>query len=171
MIKYDFDTPIDRRGTACMKYDEMESMFGRSDLIPLWIADMDFAVCQEIIDACSERLKHPVFGYTGAPQSYWDSIINWQKRRNSFDIKREEMTFIPGIVKGVSFAIVGLTQPGDKIVIQPPVYHPFKRVIEQNGRVAVTNPLIEPKPRSGESYKMDLEGLRKVIEREKPKML
>lgn len=171
MTTYDFDTPIDRRGTACLKYDELESMFGRSDLIPLWIADMDFAVCQEIIDACAERLKHPVFGYSGAPQSYWDSIIRWQKKRNNFDIKREEMTFIPGIVKGVSFAIVSLTQPGDKIVIQPPVYHPFKRVIEQNGRVAVTNPLIEHTPGSADTYTMDLDGLRKVIKEEKPKML
>lgn len=170
-VCYMFDIPVDRRGTDCMKYDALEKEFGRSDLIPLWVADMDFPVCEEIVQACYQRLNHSVYGYVHASDSYWKSIIDWQKSRNGFNIEREEITFIPGIVKGISFAVVSLTEPGDKILIQPPVYHPFKRVIEQNGRVAVMNPLKEPKPGSGNNYEMDIEGLRKVVEEERPKML
>lgn len=168
MKKYDFDKVIDRHDTACVKYDDLMANFGRTDLIPLWIADMDFEVCHEIIEACEKRLHHPVFGYPAAPQSYWQSIINWQKKHNNFNIEREEIDFIPGIVKGIAFAVSCFTAPGDKVVIQPPVYHPFRRVVEQNDRVAVTNPLKEISPGK---YAMDLEGLKEVIRKEQPKML
>ena len=167
MNMYDFDSVIDRHGTYAMKYDNLDQMFGRHDVTPLWIADLDFAVCPVITAALRHRLDHPVLGYSAAPDSYWNSIIDWQRRRHGFEIKREELSFIPGVVKGIGLATNYFTCKGDKVVIQPPVYHPFRMVIEGNERQVVENPLIF----DGKTYRMDLEGLAEVIEREKPKMM
>lgn len=167
MRKYDFDRLIDRHGTYATKYDGLDQMFGRHDVTPLWIADLDFAVCPDITAALRHRLEHPVLGYSAAPDSYWESIIEWQRKRHGFDIRRDEICFIPGVVKGIGLAINYFSAKGDKIVIQPPVYHPFRMVIEGNERVVVENPLIF----DGENYSMDLEGLAEVIRREKPKMM
>ncbi len=167
MNKYDFDSVIDRHGTYATKYDGLDQVFGRHDVMPLWIADLDFAICPDIIAALRHRIDHPVLGYSAAPDSYWQSIIDWQKNRHGFEIKREEMTFIPGVVKGIGYAINFFSNRGDKIVIQPPVYHPFRSVIEGNERIVAENPLIF----DGKTYTMDLKGLAEVIEREKPKMM
>lgn len=167
MRKYDFDRLIDRHGTYATKYDGLDQMFGRHDVTPLWIADLDFAVCPDITAALRHRLEHPVLGYSAAPDSYWESIIEWQRKRHGFDIRRDEICFIPGVVKGIGLAINYFSAKGDKIVIQPPVYHPFRMVIEGNERVVVENPLVF----DGENYSMDLEGLAEVIRREKPKMM
>lgn len=167
MKKYDFDSVIDRRHTCCTKYDGLDQMFGRHDVTPLWIADLDFAVCPDITAALRDRLDHPVLGYSAAPDSYWQSIIDWERRRHGFEIAREELTFIPGVVKGIALAINYFTVKGDKIVIQPPVYHPFRMVIEGNERVVVENPLLF----DGEKYSMDLKGLEETVKREKPKMM
>ena len=129
MTKYNFDEIIDRHGTQCKKIEVLKQDYGRDDLLPLWIADMDFAVCPEITDAVVRRLQsHPVYGYTCAYDGYWQSIIDWQRERNGFEFAREEVTFVAGIVTGVGLAINFFTKPGDKIVIQPPVYYPFKDV-------------------------------------------
>ncbi len=167
MTIYDFDSVIDRQGTYAMKYDNLDQMFGRHDVTPLWIADLDFAVCPDITAALRHRLDHPVLGYSAAPDSYWNSIINWQKNRHGFEILREQITFIPGVVKGIGLATNYFTCKGDKIVIQPPVYHPFRMVIEGNERQVVENPLIF----DGETYRMDLESLAEIVERERPKMM
>lgn len=167
MRKYDFDRLIDRHGTYATKYDGLDQMFGRHDVTPLWIADLDFAVCPDITAALRHRLEHPVLGYSAAPDSYWESIIEWQRKRHGFEIKRDEICFIPGVVKGIGLAINYFSNKGDKIVIQPPVYHPFRMVIEGNERVVVENPLVF----DGNGYHMDLEGLAEVIRREKPKMM
>lgn len=167
MRKYDFDRLIDRHGTYATKYDGLDQMFGRHDVTPLWIADLDFAVCPDITAALRHRLEHPVLGYSAAPDSYWESIIEWQRKRHGFDIRRDEICFIPGVVKGIGLAINYFSAKGDKIVIQPPVYHPFRMVIEGNERIVVENPLVF----DGENYSMDLEGLAEVIRREKPKMM
>ncbi len=167
MTKYDFDTVIDRHGTCATKLDGLDAMFGRHDVTPLWIADLDFAVCPDITAALRRRFDHPVLGYSAAPDSYWNSIIDWQRRRHGFDISREELSFIPGVVKGIALAVNYFTSKGDKIVIQPPVYHPFRMVIEGNERIAVENPLIH----DGDTYRMDLKGLAEVVEREHPKMM
>lgn len=142
-------------------------MFGRHDVTPLWIADLDFAVCPDIVDALRRRLEHPVLGYSAAPDSYWEAITDWLQRRHGISVSREELTFIPGVVKGIALAINYFTNRGDKIVIQPPVYHPFKMVIEGNQRQAIANPLLN----DGETYSMDLDGLQEIIDREHPKML
>lgn len=164
---YDFDQVIDRHGTCAMKYESLDLMFGRHDVTPLWIADLDFAVCPDIMDALRRRLEHPVLGYSAAPDSYWEAITDWLRRRHGISVSREELTFIPGVVKGIALAINYFTNRGDKVVIQPPVYHPFKMVIEGNQRQVIANPLLN----DGETYSMDLDGLQEIIDREHPKML
>ena len=138
---YNFDEPIRRNGTCSVKVDGLKAKFGREDLIPLWVADMDFATPPFIIDAITARCKHPILGYTYAPESYYTSIINWVKQLHNYTLQRAWIEYIPGIVKGISFAVECFTSPGDKIIIQPPVYHPFKNVPEQLNRNVVENPL------------------------------
>lgn len=167
MGKYDFDTVIDRRGSGAVKTDRLEALYGRDDLMALWIADMDFPVCPEIIQAMRSRLEHPLFGYSWAPDSFWQSIIDWERRRHSIDFCREDLTFVPGVVKGVSYAVNYFTREGDGVVIQPPVYHPFRITIEGNRRRLLQNPLI---PVDG-GYEIDFEGLEALIAREHPKMM
>lgn len=169
MGQYDFDTVIDRCGTRCMKYDDLEPLFGRADLTPLWIADMDFPVCPRIVEALQRRIAHPVYGYSNPGEEYWESIRGWLERRHGFRTEREWIAFVPGVVRGVAYALNYFTRPGDRVVIQPPVYHPFRMVAEGNGRVVVENPLVE-----GDDeffYRMDLEGLERIFETERPKMM
>lgn len=167
MKKYDFDRVIDRHGTSAAKIDRLDAMFGRHDLTPLWIADLDFAVCPEITSALHARLNHPVLGYSDASESYWNSIIAWNKRRHGFELSREELAFIPGVVKGFALAVNYFTKPGDAVLIQPPVYTPFYTVVQGNGRRVVENPLVF----DGKKYSMDLEDLAELLRTEKPKMM
>lgn len=167
MKKYDFDRVIDRHGTSAAKIDRLDAMFGRHDLTPLWIADLDFAVCPEITAALHARLNHPVLGYSDASESYWDSIISWNRKRHGFGLSREDLAFIPGVVKGFALAVNYFTRPGDGVLIQPPVYTPFHTVVEGNGRRIVENPLLF----DGKSYSMDLDGLEGLLRTEKPKMM
>jgi len=167
MKHYDFDLVIDRHGSGSVKYDELQTTFGSDDLIPMWIADMDFAVCPEITEALERRMAHPIYGYSAPGESYWNSITDWLDHRHGFKVDRQEITYIPGVVKGIGFAVNFFSKPGDKIIIQPPVYHPFKMVIEGNNRVALPNPLIKTET----SYRMDLEGLERLSREEKPTMM
>ncbi len=168
MKKYDFDRVIDRHGSGCTKIDDLRALFGKDDLTPLWIADMDFCVCPEITRALQERISHPIYGYSRPADTYWSSIIDWLRRRHSFEVRREELTYVPGVVKGIAFAINFFTCKGDKVVIQPPVYHPFRMVIEGNGRIVVPNPLVLT---DDYRYEMDLEGLERIFATEHPKMM
>lgn len=167
--KYDFDRVVDRHGTCCTKFDELKSFFGKEDLQPLWIADMDFPVCPEITEALQRRIAHPIYGYSLPDGGYWESITAWLRRRHHWDVKREEMTFVPGVVKGIAFALNFFTKPGDKVLIQPPVYHPFRRLIEGNGRVAVLSPLKFSEEEN--RFSMDLGQLEEDMRRERPKMM
>ena len=167
MSHYDFNKVIDRNGTDCCKFDGLLNVFGKNTLTPLWIADMDFEVCPEITNALIERIKHPIYGYSNPCDCYWQSIIDWLGRIHNFKVTREELTYIPGVVKGVGFAVNCLSEKGDKIVIQPPVYHPFKKVVEGSERVVVENPLVE---KDG-FYEMDFEGLENIFKNESPKMM
>ena len=162
MKQYDFDQPIDRHGSGAIKCDMLSAYYGREDLLPMWVADMDFATPDFILDALRQRLEHPVLGYTTTPESYWQAVIEWTEKRHGWQIEREWLCYIPGIVKGIAMAINALTKPGDRIVIQPPVYHPFRITTESNGRVVVNNPLIEL-PEGG--YRMDFEQLEEVAKR------
>lgn len=167
MKQYNFDNVIDRHGTSAIKIEHLDMVFGRHDVTPLWIADLDFAVCPEITDALLARLHHPVLGYSEASGSYWQSIIDWNLHRHGFGIAREELSFIPGVVKGIAYAVNFFTGEGDAVLIQPPVYTPFRTVVEGNGRRIVENPLRF----DGENYSMDLKGLRAVVAQERPKLM
>lgn len=158
---YDFDSYIERRGTHCVKHDALKENFGREDLIPLWVADMDFPTPDFIIDALHKRLEHPILGYTLQYDGYWHSVQAWLKQRHGWDVEHEWMRYIPGIVKGIGMVINSFTAPGDKIIIQPPVYHPFRLVPEHNGREVVLNPL---RPTADGYYEMDFEQLEQVID-------
>lgn len=165
--EFDFDRVIERRGTDATKYAELDEKFGRTDLLPLWIADMDFATPKPVMSALEECLKRPILGYTTAPDAFWNSIASWLKHRHGWDIDRQSIDFVPGVKKGLGLCLNYFTRPGDKIVIQPPVYHSFKSVIEGNGRCVLNNPLIF----DGTDYRMDFEGLEKIIKDEKPAMM
>ncbi len=166
-MKTNFDEIIDRRGTNAYKTDLLTKLFGRDDLIPLWVADMDFKTPDCIVDAIKERFNHEIYGYSMAPDSYWESIINWVKELHGWEISREELSFIPGIVKGIAYVLQCFTLPGDGVIIQPPVYMPFIHVPNDTGRKLLLNPLI----RTEEGYEMDLEGLEEICRTSSSKIL
>ncbi len=142
-MAYNFDEIIERRGTGAIKADLLEEKFGRSDLLPAWVADMDFATPSFIMDALKKRLEHPILGYTAEPADYRPAIIDWEKKLHGWDIEPEWISYIPGIVKGIGMVINVFTKPGDDVVIMPPVYHPFRITAEENGRKVVNVPMIE----------------------------
>ncbi|HNP90679.1 MalY/PatB family protein [Macellibacteroides fermentans] len=160
MKQYNFDEIVDRRGTNCIKVDALKARYGNPDLTPLWVADMDFRTPDFIVNALKERCNHEVFGYTFADDDYYNSIINWVDYKHNWKISRESLSYIPGIVKGIAFALQCFTNPGDKVLIQSPVYHPFRLVPEKMKRTVVYNPL---KLTEG-VYQMDFEQLESVIE-------
>ena len=158
-MTYDFDKKIDRSGTSAIKLEGVKEIWGREDLIPLWVADMDFATAPFVTEAIRQRLDNPVLGYTAKPDSYYQAIINWNKSRYGLDVEKEMIHFVPGIVPGLGMALNTFTQPGDKVMIQPPVYGPFHWLNERNDRTLVTNPL---KLVDG-TYRMDMEAFREQI--------
>ncbi|MCQ2287867.1 MAG: diaminopimelate epimerase [Muribaculaceae bacterium] len=166
--KYDFDNVVDRHDTCATKFEEMDRKFGRHDLLPFWIADMDFEACPCIIDALRRRLDHAVLGYTSAPAEFWNSITSWLERRHGWKVSHDEITFMPGLKKALSLCINYFSKPGDGVIIQPPVYHSFRSVIEGNARKVVANPL---KINDQGQYTMDFDGLQAVIEEQHPAMM
>ena len=167
MERYDFDKVIDRRGSGAVKTDALGKVYGKDDLIPLWVADMDFETPDFIVNALKERLEHPVFGYTVIPEDYWQTVQKWIADRHGWETRCEWMTFIPGIVKGIGMVINALLEKDEKVIIQPPVYHPFRLIPQKNGREVVFNPL---KALPDGSYEMDFENLEAVCD-EKCRML
>ncbi len=118
MKHYNFDEVIERHGTSCVKFDRLKEMFGDENLIPLWVADMDFRTPDFIVEALKKRCEHEIFGYTFGSDEYYESIINWVHYKHNWKIQREWISYIPGIVKGIAFAIQCFTQKGDKVIIQ-----------------------------------------------------
>lgn len=166
-MTYNFDEVIDRSGTSAVKIEGMMRDWGRMDMIPLWVADMDFATPPFIREAISKRLEHPILGYTMKPAGYYQAIINWVKRRYGMDITKENLNYVPGIVPGLGIGIHCFTQPGEKVMIMQPVYHPFAWLVTRNGRTLVNCPL---KLVDGH-YHIDLELMRREIEGVKILML
>ena len=158
-MKYNFDEVIDRRGTSAIKVEGVKEIWGRDDLLPLWIADMDFATAPFVTEAIRRRLENPVLGYTAKPDSYYQAIINWNKSRYGLDVEKEMIHFVQGIVPGLGMALNTFTQPGDKVMIQPPVYGPFHWLNTRADRTLVTNPL---KLVDG-TYRMDMEAFREQV--------
>lgn len=138
---YNFDEVIDRRGTDSVKWDGVQRFWGRDDLIPLWVADMDFRTPPFVMDALRRRLEHEVLGYTFPCESWYTSIISWVQQRYGWTIRREMLTFTPGIVRGLAFALQCFTQPANKIMVMSPVYHPFFLVSQHMKREVVYHSL------------------------------
>jgi cystathionine beta-lyase len=159
-MKYNFDKTINREESGSVKWDLRETRGGK-DIIPMWVADMDFQTPVEVINALRKRAEHGVFGYTYPSNSYKEAVVNWMGRRHDWEIEKEWIVTTPGVVPALSIAVNTYTKPGDKIVIQPPVYHPFKKIIEGNDRIVVENRLIC----HGNYYKMDFENLGQILKK------
>ncbi|HPS38666.1 MAG TPA: PatB family C-S lyase [Candidatus Cloacimonadota bacterium] len=144
-MKYNFDEVIPRKGTACFKYDALKMIYGRDDLLPLWVADMDFAVAPQIQEALRRRWEHPIHGYNLHSDNYYQAITSWTARRYDWETRREWIINTPGVVPALNMAILALTKPNDKILIQTPVYAPFHSSVLEQGRGLLTSPMIPAK--------------------------
>ena len=140
-MKYNFDEIIPRKHTNCLKYDNVMEIFGTEEILPMWIADMDFKTPDFIVNAIRKRLDHELLGYSYSCRRWKPAIQSWVSRRYGWDIKEEEIGFVGGIVPAISFALQCFTKPGDKVLIQPPVYHPYHHVTHDLERTLVFNPL------------------------------
>ena len=140
-MKYNFDEIIPRKHTNCLKYDNVMEIFGTEEILPMWIADMDFKTPDFIVNAIRKRLDHELLGYSYNCSRWKPAIQNWVSRRYGWDIKEQEIGFVGGIVPAISFALQCFTKPGDKVLIQPPVYHPYHHVTHDLERTLVFNPL------------------------------
>ncbi|MEH7237135.1 MalY/PatB family protein [Bacillus sp. JJ1562] len=159
-MKYNFDESVNRLQTNSVKWDEVENLFGDKKILPMWVADMDFKSPQPVIDALQKRVEHGIFGYTTRPNSYYEATVGWMKRRHKWTIEKDWICFTPGVVPALGIIVQNFTRPGDKILIQQPVYYPFMSVIEKNAREIVSNPLRLENGR----YYMDLNDLEKKID-------
>ncbi|MDQ0208215.1 MalY/PatB family protein [Alkalicoccobacillus murimartini] len=164
---YRFDEVIDRKGTNSLKWDGVETRYGASDLLPLWVADMDFKAPQPVLDALTKRVQQGVFGYITPSSSVNESIVNWASRRYDWEIHSNSIVHTVGIVPTISNLVKAFINPGDEVIIQTPVYYPFYDVIKQNDRTILRNPLLQDE--NGQ-FKMDLTQLEESIS-EKTKML
>ena len=158
-MKYDFDRIIERKGTGAIKTDVLKKIYGRDDLTALWVADMDFETPEFITDALKKRLEHSLYGYTVEPEEYWPTVMKWIEDHHQWKVEREWLTYIPGIVKGIGMVINAMLEKDDKVIIQPPVYHPFRLIPQRNGREVVYNPLIE---NEDGTYSMDFDNLENI---------
>ena len=159
MGKYNFDEQIDRRNTGSIKWDFGIQMKGCDDLLPLWVADMDFKLPEEVIEDIEKRARHGIFGYTDLGESYYGPLKDWYKKRHDMDIQSEWITVVPGVVYAIACGIRAFTKPGDAVIIQQPVYYPFERIIKQNNREVVANQLLY---KDGH-YEIDFEDFEKKI--------
>ncbi|MDE5421632.1 pyridoxal phosphate-dependent aminotransferase [Ancylomarina sp. DW003] len=161
-MPYNFDKIINRNNTNCIKHDAVSGFFGAENLLPLWVADMDFETPDFIQEAMQKRLNHPVNGYTYFSDSFYTSFISWMQKRHQYSVKKSWLKVTPGVLTGLSLAIMDFTKPGEKIIIQPPVYQPFFQLVESSDRVLVENDLIY----ENGNYKMDFDGLESCIDDE-----
>ena len=165
-----FDEYRERRGTRSVKWDDYHSVFSlepTEEVLPMWVADMDFAPPVEVTEALAARAASGMLGYTMVADSVYKSIINWIKRRHGWEIEKEWIVFTPGVVTGINIAYQQFSNPGDGIIVQPPVYYPFMHGIRNNGRRQVINQLTETEA----GYEMNLEELKKQIHSSKNKVL
>ncbi|MFA8432947.1 MAG: MalY/PatB family protein [Marinifilaceae bacterium] len=159
-MKYNFDEINDRKNTHCVKYDRLEENFGSPDLLPLWVADMDFKTPECIVKAIQKRASHEIYGYTFRDTGCNRAIKNWLLQKHGWKIEEEWLSSSPGVVTALSISVMAFTNPGDRIAVQPPVYFPFFQVIKDNDRELIHNPLI----REGNSYRMDFDHLEQLAQ-------
>jgi cystathionine beta-lyase len=141
LSNHDFNSDINRAGTASLKYDGRQTMFGAAEVIPLWVADMDFAAPPAVARALAERAAHPIYGYTVYPDSLYESLIDWLSRRHDWEVQREWIVMCPGVVPSLHAAVMAFAESGDSVIVQPPVYFPFFSAVTSTGRQLVHNPL------------------------------
>jgi len=141
-MDFDFDKIIERKGSSCIKWDGMEKFLGAGDALPMWVADMDFLTPEYITEAIIKRANHGVFGYPLRDEGYFTSLMNWLHRRHQWKVERDWITFCPGVVPAVNMAVLAYTLPGDKIIVQPPVYFPFFTAVTDHKRTLVYNNLV-----------------------------
>jgi cystathionine beta-lyase len=168
VMKYNFDEIIDRTQTESYKWnsDALKEMFGEDGILPFWVADMDFKVAEPIIEALRKRVEHGIYGYSVRPDSYYQAIINWTKRRFGWEIEKEWIEYTPGIVPAVNYLVQALLRPGDKVLIQEPVYYPFKKSVENNGCRVIVNEL----KYNGDFYEIDFQDFEEKVKDTKVKM-
>ena len=168
-MKYNFDEVIDRKNTDSMKWSAsyLEQHFGSADCVPLWVAYMDFRTAQPVIDAVTERAGHGIYGYALAGDEFYEAVIKWQKRRNGWEVKKEWIVFSPGVVPALWHIVRTFCSPGEKVILQSPVYYPFYKVIEDNGCQVINNRLIN----NGGRYEMNFEELERQAEDSSVKMM
>lgn len=157
---YDFDEIVERKNTSSTKWDKPQRFYNRDDVIPMGIADMDFRTAPEITSAIKNRADHGVFGYSYLDEEYYSALINWLNKIHKFKVEKEWISTAPTIVAAISWMVQSYTEKGDKIIIQPPVYHQFKRCIESNNRIVVNNPL----KYENDKYFMDFDDLESKID-------
>ncbi len=163
----DFDTIVDRRNTNCLKYDFAKRLGMPEDVLPLWIADMDFKTSSYIQDALKQRVEHGIFGYSEVQEAYFEALRGWMKKRYDWEISRSWLVKVPGVVFALGMAVKAFTGQGDKVLIQPPVYYPFREIIEDNGREVVSNTLIYG---ADNRYHIDFDDFEQKIIQEKIKL-
>jgi cystathionine beta-lyase len=157
--KYDFDKVIDRLNTNSIKWDYCERYLSCKDLLPMWVADMDFRVPDEITDAMQKLLDRGIFGYSGVPATYYETVMAWMQKRHNWEVEKEWITFSPGVVPAIHMLVQAFSEPGDQVILQTPVYYPFFDAVKANNREILDNPLIL----EGNQYRMDFESLGKAI--------
>jgi cystathionine beta-lyase len=155
-----FDRIVDRTGTESLKWVYPRKVLKVDDAIPMWVADMDFEAPPAVVEALARRAAHGIFGYPLVPPSFWQAAIDWLQRRHGWDVRKDWAAMTPGIVPALNFAVRAFTRPGDGVIIQTPVYHPFYYAIENNGRRVVRNPLRF----DGRRHTMDLDDLERKLD-------
>ena len=140
-MNYNFDEVVCRKHTDALKLEALAPRWGRTDLLPMWVADMDFKTPPFIVEVMKKRMECEVFGYTARPESWYEAIISWQARRHQWTITKEMISFVPGVVPALAMAVQAFTERGEKVMIQQPVYNPFAQVIRNNHRELVNCPL------------------------------
>ncbi len=163
-----FDEIIDRKNTGSEKWDSCDRIFGGENLLPLWVADMDFRAPKPVLDALAERAAHGVFGYTTYSDSTYEAVINWFMKRHGWSLKREWILYSPGVVPALNLLIQAFTSSGDGVIIQQPVYHPFMKLIQANGRTVLNNSL---RQNSSGGYEIDFESLSELAARPDAQMM
>ena len=168
-MRYNFDEVIDRTNYHSVKWDELGTTFGAipEDVLPMWVADMEFRSPRPVIEAIKKANEHGIYGYTSRPLSYYQAIIDWMGKRHNWKIKKDWIAYSPGVVPALSLIVRSFCQPGDKVIVQPPVYYPFFRVIENNGCHVVNNPL----KLSNKKYFIDWEDLERKVDDPRVKLL
>jgi cystathionine beta-lyase len=165
-LKYNFDEIVDRKPTESVKWNGVKKLYGRDDVIPMWVADMDFKSPPDVIEALKKRAEHGIFGYPMLDDYYFDPFINWIETRHGSEVKKEWIVTTDGVVDALKVAILAYSKPGDNVVIQTPVYYPFYNIIKSNGRMIIKNSL----KFENRNYSMDFDDLEKKLSLKRTKL-